>query len=379
MTLDRVLSRFGLASRTAAREAILAGKLKVNGKVVRDPDLWVRLDEVTLHLDGQRLKPARKIYLVLYKPKGVITSHGDPGERRTVYEYLKEISKWVSPVGRLDRDTSGLLLLTNDTEFADHVTSSHSKVLKTYLVKTSGILSDETVTKLNAGVEMKRGDFASPISVRRLEDRGKYTWLEVVLAEGKNREVRRMVEAVGFKVLKLVRTGLGPLTLAGLEVGKWRELTPTEVAAVRKSSVGSRKNSPGLNPGRAVSAVSAPGSTDSGKDAQRGRHSAAVMLTGLHTSIKLRAMEVQLTPDQEAFIRKAVASGRYPSVEDAVRDAMVRWEEGERARLELLAALDEAEADLEAGRYTDYTDATLPRLANELKREARDLHEREQP
>ena len=103
------------------------------------------------------------------------------------------------------------------------------------------------------------------------------------------------------------------------------------------------------------------------------------MLTGLHTSIKLKAMEVQLTPDQEAFIRKAVASGRYPSVEDAVRDAMVRWEEGERARLELLAALDEAEADLQAGRYTDYTDATLPRLANELKREARELREREQP
>ena len=103
------------------------------------------------------------------------------------------------------------------------------------------------------------------------------------------------------------------------------------------------------------------------------------MLTGLHTSIKLKAMEVQLTPDQEAFIRKAVASGRYPSVEDAVRDAMVRWEEGERARLDLLAALDQAEADLEAGRYTDYTDATLPRLANELKREAGELHGREQP
>jgi pseudouridine synthase len=235
MTLDRVLSRFGLASRTAAREAILAGRLKVNGKVVRDPDLWVRPGQATLHFDGQRLKRARKAYLLFYKPKGIITSHGDPGERKTVYDYLKEIGKWVAPVGRLDKDTSGLLLLTNDTEFADRVTNPQSKVLKTYLVKTSGILSDETVTKLNAGVEMKRGDIASPISVRRLEDRGKYTWLEVVLSEGKNREVRRMIEAVGFKVLKLVRTGIGPLTLAGLEVGKWRELTPSEVAALRKN------------------------------------------------------------------------------------------------------------------------------------------------
>jgi pseudouridine synthase len=235
MTLDRVLSRFGVASRTDARQAILAGRVKVNGKVVRDPDLWVQPEQVVLHFDGQRLKPARKAYLLLYKPKGVITSHGDPAGRKTIYEYLGDVGKWVSSVGRLDKDTSGLLLLTNDTEFADHVTNPQSKVLKTYLVKTSGILSEEIISKLNAGVEMKRGDFASPITVRRLEDRGKYTWLEVVLAEGKNREVRRMIEAVGFKVLKLVRTGIGPLNLAGLEVGKCRELTPTEVAALRKS------------------------------------------------------------------------------------------------------------------------------------------------
>jgi pseudouridine synthase len=171
-----------------------------------------------------------------------------------VYEYLGDIGKWVSPVGRLDKDTSGLLLLTNDTEFADHVTNPRSKVPKTYLVKVSGILSEETVAKLNAGVEMKRGDWASPISVQRVEDRGKYTWLEVVLAEGKNRELRRMIEAVEFKVLKLVRTGIGPLTLAGLEVGKWRELTPSEVAAVRKSSASPRENRPGLDAGH-------PGST----------------------------------------------------------------------------------------------------------------------
>ncbi|MGB7590678.1 MAG: pseudouridine synthase [Terriglobia bacterium] len=257
MTLDRVLSRFGLASRSAAREAILAGRLKVNGKVVRDPDLWVRPDQATLHLDGQRLKPARKTYLLFYKPKGVITSHGDPAGRKTVYECLGDIGKWVSPVGRLDKDTSGLLLLTNDTEFADHVTNPHSKVPRTYLVKASGILSEETVARLNAGVEMKRGDWASPISVRRVEDRGKYTWLEVELAEGKNREVRRMIEAVGFKVLKLVRTRIGPLTLAGLEVGKWRQLPPSEVAALRKTPASFRRSNPGLNPGHANSTSSA--------------------------------------------------------------------------------------------------------------------------
>ena len=237
MTLDRVLSRLGIASRTAARQAIAAGRLKVNGKVVRDPDLWVRPDRDSFLLDGRQVKPARKRYLLFYKPKGVITSHGDPEGRETIYKYLGEENKWVAPVGRLDKDTSGLLLLTNDTEFGDFITDPESEILKTYVVKTNALLSDEVIVELNGGVEMKRGDHAQPVSVRRLEDRGKYTWLEVVLTEGKNREVRRMTEAVGCKVLKLVRTRIGPLKLEGLEVGKWRELTAAEVASLRRRKV----------------------------------------------------------------------------------------------------------------------------------------------
>lgn len=235
MTLDRVLSRLGLASRTAAREAILAGRLKVNGRVVRDPDCWVQPARDVVQFDGNRLKPARKTYLLFYKPKGVMTSHGDPAGRKTVYDYLDDNGRWLAPVGRLDKDSSGLLLLTNDTEFADFVTNPQSQIPKTYLVKTSGLLSDEIIGKLSAGVEMKRGDWARPASVRRVEDRGKYTWLEVVLTEGKNREVRRMIEAVDFKVLKLVRTRLGPLSLQGLEVGKWRPLTTAELREMTRS------------------------------------------------------------------------------------------------------------------------------------------------
>ena len=233
MTIDRVLSRFGLASRTMAREAIVAGRMKVNGRTVRDPDVWVSPGRDTLQLDGQRLKPARKRYLLFYKPKGVITSHGDPAVRETIYKYLGEENKWVAPVGRLDKDTSGLLLVTNDTAFADFIANPESGIPKTYLVKTNALLSDDVIARLSAGVEMKRGDWAHPLSVQRREDRGKYTWLDVVLTEGKNREVRRMVEAVGFKVLKLVRTRIGPLTLEGLQVGKWRVLTPSEVASLR--------------------------------------------------------------------------------------------------------------------------------------------------
>jgi 23S rRNA pseudouridine2605 synthase len=235
MTLDRVLSRMGHASRTMAREIIVSGRVSVNGRLVRDPDVWVRPSHDKVQLDGNRVKPARKIHLLFYKPKSVITSHGDPEGRKTIYDCLDETVRWLAPVGRLDKDTSGLLLLTNDTDFADMVTSPETGIPKTYLVKTSGLMSDEVIAQLAAGVEMKRGDTAQPVSVRRTEDRGKYTWLEVVLTEGKNREVRRMIEAVGFSVLKLVRTRIGPLTLEGLEVGKWRPLSPAEVAGLRKS------------------------------------------------------------------------------------------------------------------------------------------------
>jgi pseudouridine synthase len=253
MTLDRVLSRFGVASRTVARAAIVAGRMQVNGRIVRDPDVWVSLGRDTFQLDGQGLKPARKRYLLFYKPKGVITSHGDPDGRETIYKYLDGVAppfraaraglkpgataknEWLAPVGRLDKDTSGLLLLTNDTAFADFITNPESGIPKTYLVKINAILSDEVIARLDAGVEMKRGDLAAPLRVRRREDRGKYTWLDVVLTEGKNREVRRMVEAVGFKVLKLVRTRIGPLTLEGLQVGKWRELASNEVSFLQRA------------------------------------------------------------------------------------------------------------------------------------------------
>jgi pseudouridine synthase len=235
MTLDRVLSRFGIASRTAARDVILAGRLKVNGRIVREPEVWVSPGCDAFLLDGQPLRPARRRYLLFYKPKGVITSHGDPDGRETIYKYLGEENKWVAPVGRLDKDTSGLLLLTNDTQFGDFITNPDSGITKTYLVKVNTLLGDDVIAQLHSGVEMKRGDTATPVVVRRREDRGKYTWLHIVLTEGKNREVRRMIEAVGFKVLRLVRTRIGALTLEGLQVGGWRALAPAELASLRRA------------------------------------------------------------------------------------------------------------------------------------------------
>lgn len=236
MTLDRVLSRFGLASRGEARKAILAGRVKVNGRVVRDPDYWTDPRADAIHLDGNRLKPARKTCLLFYKPKGVLTTHGDPEGRKTIYDCLPPDMPWVSPVGRLDKDTSGLILLTNDTDFANHVTDPASGVPKTYLVKANTLVSDELVARLAQGLELKREEWARPQSVRRVENRGKYSWLEIVLTEGKNREVRRLLEAVGLKVLKLVRTRIGPCTLEGLQVGQWRDVSRRELSLLSKEN-----------------------------------------------------------------------------------------------------------------------------------------------
>ena len=131
-TLDRVLSKAGIASRTTTREWIQQGRLKVNGRVIRNPDHWVESAKDVVHLDGLKVREEKKIYVALNKPTGVVTSFGDNRSRATVYDYLKELDRWVFPVGRLDMDTSGLLILTNDTEFGDALLSPESKVPKTY-------------------------------------------------------------------------------------------------------------------------------------------------------------------------------------------------------------------------------------------------------
>jgi 23S rRNA pseudouridine2605 synthase len=230
MTLDRALSRFGLTSRSVACEAILSGRVKINGRVVRDPGVWVNPQKDAIHFNGNRLRQSRRVYLLFYKPKGVITSHGDPEGRKTIYDCLGENSPWVSPVGRLDKDTSGLILLTNDTDFANYVMDPASQIPKTYVVKANTLVGDDQVARMAEGLQLKRGDWAKPQSVRRIEDRGKYSWLEIVLTEGKNREVRRLMEATGLKTLKLVRTRIGPCSLEGLQPGKWRDLARSELS-----------------------------------------------------------------------------------------------------------------------------------------------------
>jgi len=230
-TLERVFSKAGVASRTDARSWIGAGRVRVNGRVVQNPDHWVDLERDRVTLDGKALRAAEKLYLLLYKPKGYLTTFRDPEGRPTVYDLIGDAGSWLSPVGRLDLDTSGLIVMTNDTEFAERVMNPYHKVPKTYQVKASTLLSDEQLEQLRRGVELADGP-TRPAQVTRLRDSGKYTHLEITITEGRNRQVRRMIEAVGSKVLKLVRTGIGPIRIGDLQIGKWRKLTEDEFVAL---------------------------------------------------------------------------------------------------------------------------------------------------
>ncbi|HEX4770975.1 MAG TPA: pseudouridine synthase [Bryobacteraceae bacterium] len=233
-TLDRVLSKAGLGSRTEARSWIGAGRVKVNGQLIQSPDFWVDLDRDNVTLEGKPLQAAQHRYVLLYKPKGYLTTYKDPQGRATVYDLLKNIDQFVGTVGRLDLDTSGLLLLTNDNQLAERMTNPDHELPKTYLIKASGLLSDEQLARLAKGVELSDG-MTKPAKAERQRDSEKYTFLELTISEGRNRQVRRMLEAIGSKVLKLVRVRLGPLTLAGLKIGESRELTQAEINGLKRT------------------------------------------------------------------------------------------------------------------------------------------------
>jgi 23S rRNA pseudouridine2605 synthase len=231
-TLERVLSKAGVGSRVDARGWIRAGRVKVNGQVVRDPDSWIDMGRDRVRLDGTPLHARARVYLLLYKPTGYLTTYRDPQGRPTVYDLIAGLDTFVSPVGRLDLDTSGLLLMTNDNQLADRVTNPASHVPKTYLVKASRRLTDEQLQQLRDGVELADGP-TRPARVRRVRDSEKYTHLEITLTEGRNRQVRRMIEALGATVLKLVRVKIGSISIGTLQIGKWRLLSDGEVRALR--------------------------------------------------------------------------------------------------------------------------------------------------
>jgi pseudouridine synthase len=203
----------------------------VNGKPILNPDHWVDPKRDRITMDGKALRSAAKVYILLYKPKGYLTTRRDPEGRPTVYDLTGDAGVWLSPVGRLDLDTSGLLLMTNDTDFAERITNPEHKAPKTYLLKAATLLSEEQIERLRRGIALSDGP-TRPAQVKRLRDSGKHTFLEMTITEGRNRQVRRMIDAVGSKVLKLVRVAIGPIRIGDLQIGKWRPLTGEEVRAL---------------------------------------------------------------------------------------------------------------------------------------------------
>jgi 23S rRNA pseudouridine2605 synthase len=231
VSLARALSKFGVCSRTQAAGLIEAGRVSVDGRVVRRGEHRLDPGRSQVQVDGRRVgDPVARLTLVLHKPAGYITSRGDPGGRATVYDLLGDVGRWVFPVGRLDRDSSGLLVLTNDHRLGHLLTDPDSHLPKAYHARVRGVPGPEALQVLRAGAPLGRGEVARPAQVRVLGSaRGGGTWLEVVLTEGKNRQVRRMCAALGHEVIDLVRVRVGALELGDLAPREWRPLTPAEI------------------------------------------------------------------------------------------------------------------------------------------------------
>ena len=226
--LARALSKLGFCSRAQAVQLIRAGKVRVNGVARRDPETPVRLGKDRVEVDGQQLKAADKIYLALNKPRGIVTTAFDEKGRDTVYTLLGAELPWVAPVGRLDKASEGLLLFTNDSEWAARVTAPDTHLDKTYHVQIGKIADGAAIETLKNGVRTKEGEMLRVKGASMLRQGERNSWLEIILDEGKNRHIRRMMETLDIEVLRLIRVAIGPLALGALAKGAVRQLTAEE-------------------------------------------------------------------------------------------------------------------------------------------------------
>ena len=229
--LQKVLSRLGVCSRRKAEEYIRLGKVKLNGSVVNEQGTKVDPTSDLIEVNGERVAPtaeADRTYILLYKPRGYICSLNDDRGRPVVIDLLEGVTERVFPVGRLDMDTEGVLILTNDGEFANTVLHPRGGILRTYHAKLKGDVRQPVLERLIAGVKLEDGP-AQALSVERQGFTGKHTWVEITVTEGRNREVRRMCEAIGHPVMRLRREKFGPVSLEGLYPGQQRRLGKGEV------------------------------------------------------------------------------------------------------------------------------------------------------
>ncbi|MGA2622405.1 MAG: pseudouridine synthase [Bacteroidota bacterium] len=231
VSLARALSKLGYCSRTQAVKLIEAGRVAVNGRIVSSPSLRCSLRTDTIEVNGKRSQSKKPIYIIMNKPEGVVTTRSDERGRKTVYDILGDVGQWVFPVGRLDKETSGLLLFTNDHRLGERLTNPRSNVPKSYRVILDKPFSPRHREIFEKGMTLD-GEHLRPAEVSQspgLQKGAGGHGMELTIFEGKNRQVRRMCEALGYKVLCLTRTKIGRYELTGLKPGDWRRLTPHEV------------------------------------------------------------------------------------------------------------------------------------------------------
>lgn len=234
VSLERAISKLGYASRNVAREMIKQGRVSVNSKIITEPSYRINLKKDKIAIDGQILRQKEKIYIIFNKPKGVVTTRKDELNRRTIYDILK-LDIWVAPAGRLDKDTSGLLILTNDNKFADLITNPESQVPKTYLVKLNKKIKQEDLLKLKLGIEIEVNGQTyktMPANVKVAKINPKTCWVEIEIVEGKNRQVRKMFEKLGYEVENLIRIKIGNFEDKNLKPGEWRYLDKEELKQI---------------------------------------------------------------------------------------------------------------------------------------------------
>ena len=226
--LARALSKSGYCSRSQAFELIRAGRVAVNGKVPRDPESPVHFGKDRIEIDGVPLWESKKIYLMLNKNRGLVTTASDEKGRSTVYECLPADLRWVAPVGRLDKASEGLLLFSNDSEWAARILDPQTHLEKIYHVQIATLADEALVQSIVRDSRREEGEVALAKSARILRGGEKNTWLEIVLDEGKNRQIRRIFDRLGIEVLRLVRVAIGPIQMGELKKGETRPLTLAE-------------------------------------------------------------------------------------------------------------------------------------------------------
>jgi 23S rRNA pseudouridine2605 synthase len=226
--LERALSKLGLASRTESRALLLAGRVRVNGRIVRDPHKLVVPETLQLTIDDVPPERPEPVLIAFHKPRGVVTTRRDPSGRSTVYDFLKDVSSHVIPIGRLDLASTGLLLLTNDTRLSDWLTDPANQVVRRYLVTIRGEIDEDVIRRLESGIDDEGERLtASRVTIRKRS--GRETHLVVDLVEGRNREIRRMFRTVGHEVTRLKRVTFAGIELGDLAPGRWRRVGPDEL------------------------------------------------------------------------------------------------------------------------------------------------------